>query len=297
MDMQMPEMDGLAATRALREHGYDLPILAMTANAMKADIDACLAAGMNDHITKPIERKALVQTLRRWLPARRHSSEVAGPRASERESAPFRGPARPPSDHNPRLEGIDVAGSLARLGLEFETFRRMLVRFADGQGATLDALRGAVVSKDCDAVARHAHAIAGAAGNLGADALRAAAKALERAGREKSSDLAQRLPELDAAAAVVLRSIDSLREECDTPVPTEPGRQLVPAEARAVLQRLQAALGDFDLSAASGIMADLDGVATPGNASDLARLRTHVDNYEYDEARVLAIRLLEQSGH
>jgi CheY-like chemotaxis protein/HPt (histidine-containing phosphotransfer) domain-containing protein len=297
MDMQMPEMDGLAATRALRERGYDLPILAMTANAMKADIDACLAAGMNDHITKPIERKALVQTLRRWLPARRHTLENAWPRASERESAPSRGPARPASDHTPRLEGIDVAGSLERLGLEFETFRRMLVRFADGQGATLDALRGAVASNDCDAVARHAHAIAGAAGNLGAHALRAAAKALEGAGREKSNDLTQLLPELDAAAAVVLRSIDSLREGRDAPVPTEPERQLVPAEARAVLERLQAALGDFDLSAASGAMADLDGVAMPGDASDLARLRTHVDNYEYDEARVLTTRLLEQIGN
>jgi CheY-like chemotaxis protein len=68
MDMQMPEMDGLAATRALRKERYARPIIAMTANAMKADLDACVAAGMNDHIIKPIERRALVQTLRRWLP-------------------------------------------------------------------------------------------------------------------------------------------------------------------------------------------------------------------------------------
>jgi hypothetical protein len=70
----------------------------------------------------------------------------------------------------------------------------------------------------------------------------------------------------------------------------------VPAEARAVLERLQAALGDFDLSAASGALADLDRVALPGHHSDLARLRTHVDSYEYDEARVLATRLLELIG-
>ena len=72
MDMQMPELDGLAATRVLRADSRfaKMPIIAMTANAMKADLDACLAAGMNDHVTKPIDRKALVATLRRWLPVR-----------------------------------------------------------------------------------------------------------------------------------------------------------------------------------------------------------------------------------
>ncbi len=72
MDMQMPELDGLAATRALRADPRftTVPIIAMTANAMKADLDACLAAGMNDHVTKPIDRRTLVATLRRWLPAR-----------------------------------------------------------------------------------------------------------------------------------------------------------------------------------------------------------------------------------
>ena len=59
MDMQMPEMDGLAATRALRAdpHFRDLPIIAMTANAMKTELDACLVAGMNDHVIKPIDRQ------------------------------------------------------------------------------------------------------------------------------------------------------------------------------------------------------------------------------------------------
>ena len=80
MDVQMPEMDGLSATRAIRDIPMPrrLPILAMTANAMKADLDACLAAGMDDHVTKPIERKLLLQTLRRWLPARRDADERKG---------------------------------------------------------------------------------------------------------------------------------------------------------------------------------------------------------------------------
>jgi two-component system, sensor histidine kinase and response regulator len=284
MDVQMPEMDGLAATQALRAEPSlkQLPIIAMTANAMKADLDACVAAGMNDHITKPIERKALLQTLRRWLPRRHDRIEKVDVVHPARESAAS-------------LEGIDVAGSLERLGLEFESFQRMLIRFADSQGATLEALRSAVASSDSAAVARHAHAIAGAAGNLGADGLRAAAKALEHAGREGRTDLGALVADLEARANIVFRSIDTLRAT-DQPVPAPAGLLSISPDARAALERLQTALGDYDLSAASSALADLDRAAMPGPAAEMTQLRNHVDSYEYDEARALATRLLEQIG-
>jgi two-component system sensor histidine kinase/response regulator len=69
MDMQMPGMDGLEATRRIRASGQraDLPIIAMTANASDADRDACLQAGMNDHVTKPIHPARLLDTLRQWI--------------------------------------------------------------------------------------------------------------------------------------------------------------------------------------------------------------------------------------
>jgi HPt (histidine-containing phosphotransfer) domain-containing protein len=160
----------------------------------------------------------------------------------------------------------------------------------------LDALRTAVASSDSAAVAKHAHAIAGASGNLGADDLHAAAKALEHAGRDGRTDLGPLLADVEARVAVVLRSIDTLREQQIVPVSTEPGRASVPAAARSALERLQAALGDFDLSAAGSAVAELDRVATPGAAGELARLRRHVDNYEYEEAGVLTTRLLSEIG-
>ena len=286
MDVQMPELDGMAATRALRELPAvrNLPIIAMTANAMKGDIDACLAAGMNDHVAKPIERKALLQTLRRWLPARVRASADASPSPTAQEGSAI-----------PTLDGIDVAGSLERLGLEFESFRRMLIRFAESKDAMLDPLRTAVAASESAAVERHAHAIAGASGNLGADDLRTAAKALERAGRSGEKDLAALHRDLEARAAVVFDSIDGLRT-ATAPVSAEPGSLFVPAEARSALTRLQAALGDFDLSAATSALAELDSVDMPRTANVLSRLRHHVDNYDYDEARVIATQLLEQIG-
>ena len=103
------------------------------------------------------------------------------------------------------LEGIDVRGTLQRLGIDRASLERMLLRFADGQGQILDALRVAVTAGDAAAAARHAHAIAGAAGNLGADALRGAAKALEQAGRDGATDLAGLLAAVEDRAAIVVQ--------------------------------------------------------------------------------------------
>ena len=217
MDMQMPELDGLAATRALRADPRftTVPIIAMTANAMKVDLDACLAAGMNDHVTKPIDRRALVATLRRWLPARpaEPSPAVALQVPQHVPAAPSTAvaSAAPSEEAAPVLEGIDVSGTLRRLGIERASLERMLLRFADGQREILDALRAAVVAGDGAMAARHAHAIAGAAGNLGADGLRAAAKTLEQAGREGRTDLTDLLAVVEERAAVVFASIETLR--------------------------------------------------------------------------------------
>ena len=133
MDMQMPEMDGLDATRHIRQQPAfkDLPIIAMTANAMKSDVEACLAAGMNDFISKPIDRAVLVKTLRRWLPAAPTVAEP-NPTAEPVEN----------TDEFPTLDGIDVADTVRRLGIPFDRLRPLFIRFADGQRKTVEDLRG-----------------------------------------------------------------------------------------------------------------------------------------------------------
>ena len=119
---------------------------------------------------------------------------------------------------------------------------------------------------------------------------------LERAARNGEKHLAPLFEDLESRATAVFRSIDLLRGTLTAPVAAkaEAGPVSVPAEAVPPLTRLHAALGDFDLSAATSALADLDRTAMPGGGSVLTQLRRHVDSYEYDEARAITTRLLEQ---
>jgi len=286
MDVQMPEMDGLEATRVLRADPvfHRVPIIAMTANAMKRDLDACLAVGMNDHITKPIDRRALLATLRRWLP--RMTTNVGS------TAVPPQPVSTPAEDVPPALEGVNVADTLTRLGLGFESLRKMLIRFADGQSGTLGQLRAAVLAGDGAAAAQHAHAIAGAAGNLGADDLRAAAKALEQAGREGRRDLEDLLRAVDERANTVFRSVDSLRERPESGPAGAPS-PFDPVRLRVTLEQLAVALGNCDPSASSDALTQLASLGMPADmAGDLARVRELADGYEYDAAATIVAQLL-----
>jgi two-component system sensor histidine kinase/response regulator len=300
MDMQMPEMDGLEATRRLRrEPGLgDLPIIAMTANAMKSDVEACLAAGMNDFISKPVERAALAQCLRRWLP---HG--VRGQESGIRSQEPGAGESRSPDaltpdpcPLTPALAGIDIAGAVRRLGIPFDTLRPLLLRFADGQRKTVAALRGAVAAGDAAAARQHAHALAGAAGNLGAGGLREATRALELAAAQGQTDLAGLLGEVEARAGVVFQSIETLRQEsyqAPLPLPSLPPAD--PARVRAQLERLRSALGEGDLSGSANALQELRSLNLPDDSrAPFARLEEFIDGYEYDQAAETVNRLLDR---
>jgi PAS domain S-box-containing protein len=289
MDVQMPEMDGLEATRLIRKEPAfrDLPIIAMTANAMRSDLEACLAAGMNDFLSKPIDRAALVRSLRRWLTAR-DSTDGAPPPTQSVSSGESAAP--------PALAGVDVDGTVRRLGLSFEMLRPLYIRFADGQRKKLEDLRAAAAAGEAAAARQHAHALAGAAGNLGADALREAAKGLEGAARDGRTDLGGLFAEVDRQAAVVFRSIDALRP---APAPDEPpgDAPAAPPDAariREALGRLQSALADADPSGSSEAMRQLTQLGLPSALRrGAAKVQELIDAYEYDEAAAAAVRLLD----
>jgi polar amino acid transport system substrate-binding protein len=164
MDCQMPIMDGFEATaairRAERNSGRHVPIIAMTANAMEGDRDKCLAAGMDDYLSKPIDPEQLGMALSRWLGMR------ADPKAAT---------VKPPS-----AQVLDIDRLKDLFGDDPEMLGEVLTLFRSSTTGLLDKLR-AVVGKDSAAVKALAHEAKGSCGNLGVDGMAATAAALEKA--------------------------------------------------------------------------------------------------------------------
>jgi CheY-like chemotaxis protein/HPt (histidine-containing phosphotransfer) domain-containing protein len=176
MDVQMPVMDGLEACRAIRlePRFAALPIIAMTAGALPEERMLTAQAGMNDHLTKPIDSATLEATLARWL---------ARPAAQPLATQPLA--ALPPAKAAPAPAAsemtLNVAAGLQLLDGSVGLYRRVLETFLADIDASRQRLRAALAAGDPQALRRLAHSTKGAAATVGAQALRAAAQALEQA--------------------------------------------------------------------------------------------------------------------
>ncbi|MBV8658292.1 MAG: response regulator [Burkholderiales bacterium] len=185
MDVQMPIMDGLEATRRIRADAQyaELPVIALTADAMQEERTACLAAGMVDHIAKPIDPPAMLQTLARWV----------RPRAA-RQSAALVTPEPAASLNLPHIEGLDAVAALRRIGGNEALYLRLLQQFVVEETDTVARLAAALAEGDKTAAVRIAHGLKGVAGSVGFEALQVSAFALEqaiKAGADTRSALSQ----------------------------------------------------------------------------------------------------------
>ena len=176
MDMQMPVMDGIAATLAIRSNPRfrTLPIVAMTANVMEGDRERCLQAGMNDHVSKPIDPDLLYAAITRWIKPRRSQSSEPSPTRIEAASR----------EALPAIEGVDLADGLRRVGGNGRLYRELLVKFAAKNGETGSQISAALESGDRERAERIAHTVKGVAGNMGIKQVQFAAEKLEKAIRD-----------------------------------------------------------------------------------------------------------------
>ena len=283
MDCQMPVMDGYAATARIRDDlkMRDLPIVAMTANALASDRERCLSVGMNDHIPKPIDVAILYATLAHWLKPRHDEQNLP--------------PVTLVSDTPPAALEVDTSSALSRMGGNRSMYDRLLVRFRENQGDVVDRLRADREQGDQAAMLLRAHTLRGLAGNIGAVTLARLAGELETSlrqgvppGEQVVDQLLLKLAEaLPAALAIPATSVEV----------SQPGTPNPDSESHAnALSKLRFLL-DNDDAAAVGCFEDISGWLGEQFAPPMvALLARQIGQYEFEEASATLQQIAPSAG-
>ncbi|MGH8672956.1 MAG: ATP-binding protein, partial [Burkholderiales bacterium] len=284
MDLQMPEMGGIEATRAIRADAKlnSLPIIAITSHAMSDERQRCLDAGMQDHITKPIDPEALYRALAAWCKPKNPRRSAAGRKRKPK--------ARP----MPSIEGLDTASALKRVSGNRRLYLQLLSQYVEGQSGAARMIRAALDADDRAAAERIAHTVKGVSGNIGADAVHDAADLLEqaiKAGNESERAIAAFE---SALGAMVARIQDALseREDDATPVPADRADR---ATIAAALTRLAALLRANDGEALDVLLSEQAALRI-ALGRDFTALERAVNAFDFESALDWLKNPADQSG-
>ena len=281
MDIQMPVMDGYEASRQLRAQPElkDLPIIAMTANAMAGDREKCLAVGMNDHVAKPIVPEELYTSLVKWIPqddSRRPTADLALPISHAGEGQELQLPSIPE---------INMQHGLRNVGGNSTMYKKILNTFTKNQGDACQLMVTHLQNGDTNSLGRTAHTLKGLSATIGAETLSALAAKIET-GAEQSAAKAVLL-ELVKTTAIELDIIISaisaaMLSAVAAEQPTKNCEDVAPEVLEPIFQRALQALLTYDSMAESVINELSPLVASEQRKKWLRTVKEAVEAYEFE---------------
>ncbi|WP_426073572.1 response regulator [Janthinobacterium sp. DSP2-3-3] len=275
MDCQMPVMDGYQATRKLRQDPRysNLPVIAMTANAMVGDKEKCLDAGMNDFIAKPIDVAQLFGTLARWI----------APATPQEMTAMV----VQPEAELPVIAGLKMAEAMRRVGGNATLMRKLLDRFVETQFDAMQRIVAAIENNQLETAIREAHTLKGLAGNIGAGGLADSAARVEHLLSLGSHD---GLPQALAACTLALdelvpKIVLAMQSRGNV---TEPGNAVVAPVDRAYLEAGLRELSQLLQQDDAQAVKHLDGIGpvlvAAGQAEHARQLKRMLGQYDFEGA-------------
>lgn len=272
----MPVMDGFEATRRIRadKRHANLPIVAMTANAMAGDKERCIECGMNDHVAKPIDVGQLFVIMAQWIKPKNAPAQTT----AERDA--------PDEDAVPAVPGLETDKALTRVGGNVKLLRKLIGRFNETQADVMARIKAAIENSDADGATREAHTVKGLAGNIGATEMaERAAKVEGMLKRGETEGLREALEAMEQELnSLVARIIGAMGIPATTAVTQGAGAVVDMAALADELRELAALLADDDSRAGKLVDGIADKLASVSQDFAARQLKKSISQYDFEGA-------------
>jgi CheY-like chemotaxis protein/HPt (histidine-containing phosphotransfer) domain-containing protein len=272
MDIQMPEMDGYEATEIIRNNPAfsQLPIIAMTANAMAGDIEKSRQTGMNDHISKPVDPQLLYQTLKQYLP---ESTE------HKTEQTISSGSIKNWPDEVP---GLNIKKGIQQVGGNENLYQKLIKDFLKNHENLTDSLKSSMLNEDSKKAARLVHTIKGVSGNIGAYKLMDVVSSIDLKFKNREKVPQSIISLLDKTCNELFTSLheltDSANQEENKDIPS-------PLKIKtADLNQLKSAMEKGDATTLQLLQEHSPALSTEISKEDLNTIINFIEDYEFELA-------------